>query len=57
MHRSLPALLSLLFASAASAAASTTPAGPRPDLSQGARDIPLNGDPIENRLKAALGIS
>lgn len=41
----------------ASAAASTTPAGPRPDLSQGARDIPLNGDPIENRLKAALGIS
>lgn len=36
---------------------SSTPAGPRPDLSQGAREaLPLNSDGLTDSLKNALGI-
>jgi hypothetical protein len=41
---------------APSAPTSTAPA-PRPDLTQGARDMPLNGDPLLASLKTKLGIN
>jgi hypothetical protein len=35
----------------------TTAPAPRPDLTQGARDMPLNGDPLLSSLKNKLGIN
>jgi hypothetical protein len=42
-----------------SASVSSTPStapAPRPDLTQGSRDLPLNGDPLLTSLKTKLGI-
>jgi hypothetical protein len=39
-----------------SAATATTAPAPRPDLTQGARDLPLNGDPLLDSLKKKIGI-